>query len=229
MGRTMPALRICIFLILSIIAPVATGSNDTFLQDTLKENQVLYNGRVWRNLHTKIRGDQFLFTRDFMNGNVAMDGRLFLNVPLKYDIYHDELVTETNTGLILQLNKEMVDSFTLNYLSGRYVFVRTDSTEEYRGYVNLLYDGRSSFIVKYLKKIELLAVEKKFDQFYQVNKMYLKRGETMDQFNGRLEFFRLLGDYKGEVRSYMKKNKFIPSKNDPSGFVPLIKFYDSLQ
>jgi hypothetical protein len=123
----------------------------------------------------------------------------------------------------------MVDSFSLNYLNSNYLFVRTDSTKEYSGYINLLYEGRSSFIVKYLKKVELLAVEKKFDQFYQVNRMYLVRDDRIDQFAGRMEFFRLMGDHKREVKSYMKKNKFFPSKNDPAGFVPLIKFYDSIR
>lgn len=143
-------------------------------------------------------------------------------------IYHDELITETNHGILLQLNKEMVDSFTLNYLNNNYFFVRTDSTKEYNGYVGLLYKGKSLFIVKYLKKVELLAVERKFDQFYQVNRMYLVRDERIDQFAGRLEFFRLMGDHKKEVRSYMKKNNLFPSKNDPAGFVPLIRFYDSI-
>ena len=224
----MSALRIFLVIISNIIAPVVTGSNDIFPQDTLRENQVLYNGRVWRNLHSRIMGDQFLFTPELIPGSVAINGRLFSNIPLKYDIYHDELITETNHGILLQLNKEMVDSFSLNYLNNNYFFVRSDSTKEYSGYVNFLYAGRSIFLVKYMKKVELLAVEKKYDQFYQVNRMYLVRDQKIDQFAGRLEFFRLMGDHKSEVRSYMKKNNLSPSKNDPAAFVPLIRFYDSI-
>jgi hypothetical protein len=224
----MSVLKICLVLLLDIIAPVVTGSNDIFPQDTLRENQVLYNGRVWRNLYSRIMGDQFLFTPDLISGSVSISGMLFRNIPLKYDIYRDELITETNHGILLQLNKEMVDSFSLNYLNSNYFFVRSDSTKEYSGYVNFLYKGKSLFLVKYLKKVELLAVERKFDQFYQVNRMYLVRDQKIDQFAGRLEFFRLMGDHKREVRSYMKKNKLFPSKKDPAAFVPLIRFYDSI-
>jgi len=225
----MSALKALFVFILFIIAPVVTRSNDIFPQDTLKDNQVLYNGRIWRNLYSRIMGDQFLFTPDLLTGTVATGDRVFSNVQLKYDIYRDELIAETNHGLFLQLNKEMVDSFSLNFLNRNYFFIRTDSIKDYGGYINLLYKGRSSFIVKYRKKIELLAVEKKYDQFYQINKMYLLRGEKIDPFAGRLEFFRLMGDHKKAVRSYMKKNKIIASKNDPGSFIPLIKFYDTIQ
>jgi hypothetical protein len=229
-GITMSVLKIWVVLISNIIAPAVSGSNDIFSQDTLKESQILYNGRVWRNLYASIMGDQFLFSPELLTrtGTVVMDGHVFRNVPLKYDIYRDELITETEHGILLQLNKEMVDSFSLNYFNHDYLFIRSDSAEEYSGYINLLYKGRSSFLVKYLKKIELLAVEKKFDQFYQVNRMYLVRGETIDQFAGRMEFFKLMGDHKREVRSYMKKNRIVPSKKDPATFIPLIKFYDTL-
>lgn len=82
----MSALKIFLVLILTIIAPVVTGSNDSSQQDTLKENQVLYNGRVWRNLYPRIVGDQFLFTPDLIEGNVAIGDHVFHNIPLKYDL-----------------------------------------------------------------------------------------------------------------------------------------------
>ena len=38
---------------------------------------------------------------------------LYNNIGINYDIYNDEIITKTNLGNLLQLNKEMVDSFTL--------------------------------------------------------------------------------------------------------------------
>lgn len=227
----MSSSKLLLVIILNIIAASSYGSSDILFtdQDTVKENQILYNGRLWRNPYTKVREDQFIFTPDLITGSIATQGRIFKNVPLKYDIYKDELLTETPHGLMLQLNKEMVDSFSLNYNGSDYLFVRSDSSSEYSGYVNLLYTGKSSFKVKYRKNIELLAVDKKYDQFYLIRKMYLVRDGSIDQFAGRLEFMRLLGDRKKEVRSFMKKNRINPSKNNPESFIPVIKFYDSIR
>lgn len=46
-------------------------------QDTLKENQILYNGKLWRNHYYKIREDQFLFSKEFLSGNLSINGQSF--------------------------------------------------------------------------------------------------------------------------------------------------------
>lgn len=220
------------FLVISALLPSglnASPANSPVHQDTLKENQMLYNGRLWRDLYSRIDGDQFLFSSDFIPGSVAMEGRVFTGVPLAYDIFKDQLITQTRHGLALQLNKEMVDSFSLSYNGKDYYFERADSTSEYSGYVNVLYKGRSSFMVKYKKNIDLLAVDKKYDQFYQVQRMYLVRDNSVDQFSGKLEFMKLLGDHKKQVRTYMKKNRITAAKSNPESFVPLIEYYDQIR
>lgn len=220
------------FLIISAFLP--SGHNRfpaaSFIQqDTLKESQSLYNGRLWRDLYSRIDGDQFLFSSEFIPGSVAMEGRVFTGVPLAYDIFKDQLITQTRHGLALQLNKEMVDSFSLTFNGKDYYFERTDSTSEYSGYMNVLYEGRSSLMVKYKKNIELLAVDKKYDQFYQVQRMYLVRDKSVDQFSGKLEFMKLLGEHKKQVRAFMKKNRINAVKVNPESFVPLIEYYDQIR
>lgn len=198
-------------------------------QDTLKESQMLYNGRLWRNLYARIDGDQFLFSSDFIPGKVAIEGRVFAEIPLAYDIFKDELITRTPHGLMLQLNKEMVDSFSLRFNEKDYYFERADSTTEYSGYMNVLYKGKSLYMVKYRKSIDLLAVDKKYDQFYQQQKLFLVRDKSIDQFSGKLELLNLLGGHKKEVKTWMKKNRISVSKNNPETFVPLIEYYDLIR
>jgi hypothetical protein len=85
------------------------------VNDTLSANHLLYNGRIWRDLYVSIREDQFLFSNEFLSGQVTMNGNTFSNLKLKYDILNDEIITVTDKGIILQLNKEMVDNFTITY------------------------------------------------------------------------------------------------------------------
>jgi hypothetical protein len=197
--------------------------------DSLRENQILYRGKIWRNLYTAVVGDQFLFSTDYLTGSVSTSGKIFRNIPVKYDIYHDELITSTNHNLMVQLNKELIDSFTLTYGSNTYDFVRIDSAREFSGYVNILYDGTNSFYVKYKKNIELLAVDRKYDRFYDSHKMYLVRDSLTNQFAGRLQLYRLMGEYKKQVRSHVNRNKLQITRQRPESFVPVIKFYDNLQ
>jgi len=53
------------------------GSDDSFIQDTILENQILYNGRIWRNLYYMAEGNQFLFTDSYLTCIIhAEDKRL---------------------------------------------------------------------------------------------------------------------------------------------------------
>jgi hypothetical protein len=66
---------------------------------------------------------------------LTINGEFYKNILINYDIYNDEILTPKNHGNIVQLNKEMVDSFTL--VSGgviyRFVNTQEDSLPEING------------------------------------------------------------------------------------------------
>ena len=63
-------------------------------EPNIPENQILYNGRVWRNLYTRIKGDQFLFSNDFQPGTVTISGKLFKHLEVLYVIYNSDYATD---------------------------------------------------------------------------------------------------------------------------------------
>jgi hypothetical protein len=193
--------------------------------------QILYNGRVWRNLYSRIMGDQFLFTKEFLPGAVTIEGKLFSDLKLKYDIYSDELLSFTDHGIILQLNKEKVENFSLDFENKVYQFRRIDpdSVNSLSGYMNVLYSGNTSLFVKYRKEILLLAVDNKYDLFSQTNKIFLKKNGKIYLVNSKMDFLRLLNDHKKQVKSFIKTNKLKITKKDPWSFSPVVEYYDKLQ
>lgn len=222
---------ICFFITVPVISN-ETGTVHSFytVQDTIKDDQTLYTGRLWIKKYPDIDGDEFLFTGDYLNGSVAIGGRIYQNIPLKYDIYNDEILSPNNKNLIIQLNKERIDSFSLEFRDKLQKFRRIsgDTVKGFNGFVNVLYSGSCSYCVKYKKNIELLAVDRKFDKFYETRKMFLLHGGKVNQFAGRAELFKLMGERKQEVRNYIKKNKLQIFKNQPESFIPVIAFYDNL-
>lgn len=200
-------------------------------QDTLKENQILYNGRMWRNLYYKVRYDQFLFSNKFLPGTLSINGKSFVDLSIRYDIFKDEIMTPANHGTILQLNKEMVDSFTINFenKSNRFIKIQNDSLKGLNGYVNVLYKGESALYVKYKKEIELLAVDKKYDLFVQTHRIYLLKDNIPYRITRKSDLFQVLKEDKVQIRSFIKKNKIDVSKNKPESFVPVIRYYDSIK
>lgn len=196
--------------------------------DTIKDIQLIFNGRIWIDEYTKIEGDQFLFGNEFVTSSVSMNKTEFNNILLRYDIYEDELTAINEKGLIIRLNKEMVDSFSFKVNGNLMKFIKADSIEGISGYVNVLYPGQTGLYVKYRKHIELLAVDQKIDRFYQVQKNYLVKDGFARPFAGKLEFFRLLDDKKHEVKQFIKKNNLSFSRKKPESFIPILRYYDSL-
>jgi hypothetical protein len=199
-------------------------------QIPVKENQLLYNGKVWRNLYLQVKGNQFLFSGEYLPGSVAMNGKVFNNLGLSYDIYNDELITTSNTGYNIQLNKEMVDSFSFSFQGRIYKFINTqdDSVPGVKGYVNVLYKGKSSLYLKYKKEIELLAVDDKYDLFFQSHRLYFIQDGKSQLISGKNDLLKILEKDKIAIKAYIKKNRLRVSKKDPDSFIPIVRYYDSL-
>jgi len=200
------------------------------LQDPLRENQILYNGRVWRILYTNVKGDQFLFSKDYLPGSLTINGKIFNNLRINFDIYNDEITTPKNDGTILQLNKEMVDSFTLVYEFKTYSFRNTqaDSLPAIKGFVNVLYKGKSALYVKYKKERDMLAVDNKYDLFFQTHKIYLVKDSAVFQLSRKSDLLKAFPEEKNLLKAFMKKNRVKISRKVPESFIPVVRYFDSI-
>jgi hypothetical protein len=211
--------------------PVSGGTFTAIREqkDSVPETQILFNGRLWRNLYNKVKGDQFLFTREFLPGTVSMTGKVFTNLVIRYDIFNDEL-TIPFSRIALQINKEMVDSFSITFQGKKYQFDRfaDDSLKVVKGYLQVLYKGKCALYIKYKKEIEPLAVDKIYDKFYQVDKIWFVRDGKAFPISGKKDIMNIMEDQKAATRDYVKKNKLKMSKSNPESFIPLVRFYDSL-
>jgi hypothetical protein len=198
-------------------------------QDIL-ERQILYNGRVWRNLYSKIEGNPFLFSEEFLPGSVTINGKTFENMMLRYDIYKDQILILTDKIIILQLNKEMVDGFTVKYAEVTYNFrkLEEDDQSPVSGYVNVVYDKAASLYVKYRKEIDTSGSDNLYGIFYQLRRIYVRKDGAIHQISSRIEFLKLLADKKVQVRNYMKENKIKISKMNPWSFATILTYYDTL-
>jgi hypothetical protein len=201
------------------------------VHDTLPDNQLLYNGRVWQNLYPGVRDDQFLFTRQFLKGSVTMRGITFKDIWLRYDIFKDELLTPGITGGVLQLNKELVDSFSIFHSSRNYSFIKIagETMGVTGGYYNILYNGKHAFYARYIKKIGKLAEEGKYDRFYQVTRFYAADDKKLYQVSRRKDMERFYGKNKTAIRDFIRNNNPGISREDPAGFVAILHYLDNLR
>jgi hypothetical protein len=199
--------------------------------DTLKENQTLYNGRLWINTTYKVKGHPYFLTGEYLSGSITFNGKVFPRQRFKYDTYNDEIILWINPQTVIYLNKEMIDSVSLDYQNKSYKIVSfgDDSTSIVKGLVNVYYGGPTSLLVKNKKMIDLLAVERKYDLFYETIRMYVKKDDKIYPVTGKKDLLEILEDKNAEVKNYIKANKLIIMRKDPESFVPVLRYYDSLK
>jgi hypothetical protein len=202
----------------------------TVIQQDPSDNKLLFNGRIWRNQYSKAFGDQFFMANTFLKGSVIFNGQKFNNLDLMYDIANDELILRIDFHPTILLNKEMVDSFDLFFENSIYHMINAgnDTSGVLKGYVNVLYDGPSSLIVKYTKMLQPLAVDGKYDLFYQEHRIYVRKDTEIYNVSGKRELLNLLEDKKKEIRDYLKSMKIKITRKDPITFIAVLKYYDSL-
>jgi hypothetical protein len=200
-------------------------------QDSLQKLQALYNGILWENKYHRVSEDQFLFSDFFLPGTISINSMICKNLRIRYDIYSDEIMTPLDQKEILQLNKEMVDSFTFSFENKAYHFIniKDESFKGFTGYVNVLYNGESSLYVKYRKEILLSgANEYNIGRFYQTSLIYFVKDNIVNIIKSKNDLYKILNEQKTQIRNFITNNKLKVSKKIPESFVPVIRYYDSI-
>jgi hypothetical protein len=229
-----PLLRIIIVILFLAGAGNLRASESVFhslsTHDTIPDSQLLDNGRIWRNIYFDASNDQFLFTAELIPSEISIVGKVFHGIKLKYDISADELITPASVGGLIQLNKEMVDSFTLKFAYRTYKFhnLTIDSVQGLSGYCNLIYKGRSALYRKYTKELYRLSGQNVDQKFFLKTQLWLVIGQKAFPVKSRNDMLKAMGPKKDAVKEYISKNRVQILKNEPESFVPIIRYFDSL-
>lgn len=223
-----------LFVILQLSSEVTAATvlpHGHYSGDTIRGNQLLYNGRIWRDLYVAVREDQFLFSDEFLPGNVKMNGQSFSNLKLRYDILNDEIIIVTEKGLVLQLNKEMVDGFSILYDLKIFNFrhLVSDSLNKIDGYFHVLYEGPTSLYAMYYKEISTRGPGKNYENFVQADRLFIVKDNIFHQIRSRSDFYKVLSDKKQAIKEYVRGKGLRIIRKNPDSFVPGLQFYDSLR
>ena len=220
-------------LIISELNMVQAGiilPSDAEIKDSL-ERQILYNGRIWKYQFYNADGHQFFLSPDFLTGSIGVDGYTFDSVKIKYDVFNDELLIKRNDGTIIQLNKEMINSFSLYYIDKIFCFSNFNNypVGNMTGYWNVLYDTGIKIYVKYLKEILPTTITNGPPRFNQVNKISIIKDGQIHRTNNRKELLNLFvkGEEQSMIKKYIRNNQIKISRNEPDSFRRVIEYFET--
>jgi len=230
---------IIVFIFLSVLqsihSPELFSCPEFFCQrtpaDTMNGEYFPYNGRIWRDIYSTVRDDQFLFSKDFLPGSIKFNGIVYNGLKARYDIFLDELQIITEAGNILQINKEMTNDFTLIYNSNKYRFVKLEFNDNpgLCGFADIRYEGKSSLFLKHKKEISKTAPGKSYENFLQSDFIYALIDSVPHRIRNKNDILRILGNRRKEVSDYLKLNRLKINVKKPETLVQVLKYYDSIE
>lgn len=223
-----------LFIILTLsavkgIVPCYPQPDMQLTEKPLSPDKMLLNGRVWMNQYSKVTGNQFYLTDEYLKGFVFIKGHRYENLDLRYDICNDELVLKYGSWPVIIMNKEMVDSFSLAFGKiHKIINTGRDKSNIFSGYVNLFYEGPTSLYVKFTKKVYPLGDNGLYDLFVEKHFVFLKKDDEIIPVSTKSKLLKLLSDRKRDIRHFVKSNGYRISIAKPETFIPVLEFYDGL-
>jgi hypothetical protein len=195
------------------------------------ENTELINGSEYFIPFQATSTHPFFGSRELTSEQVLLDGQLYTNVPLLYDIYSDILVLRfrDKNGLftLIHLDEKKVESFTLyNHHFRKMDHPKYSESAKGNGYYDILYEGKKIMLVAKRTKARSAGTAK---AEYEVDeKYYLIRQNQWSHASGTGSFYEFIKDKKKQVLSFVKIKKIKVRKKDEKDLVTLTSFCDSL-
>lgn len=196
------------------------------------ENAHLYSGSEYVRTNSTVIGHPYFDTTSLLNGSIYLSGTLYKNIPLLYDILHDDIIiNKYNQNYFIRLPGEKIDFFSI--ATDTFVKVVPDSADKVLpgiGFYNRIYNGKTEVIVKRKKVLNEDPPANGVSQFHylQHNSYFVKKKNVYFQVSSRKSLFKLFDDKNKEIRKYLRKNKINFKEQPEYAILQASKYYDLL-
>lgn len=194
------------------------------------ENTAFFNGPEFKDEFPNAGGDSRYFNlKAFTDSTVEYNGQSYINVPLEYDIFSDNLITRSNdylSGFIIKLLPEFVSDFTIE---GHH-FVKLDNLDpklDDKGFYEVAVNGEPFILyIKHVRSKKERTVGYTVEHSFTKENYYVVQNESVHTVVNSIKDFKefLPGRYK-EVQKFRKDYRSI-YKSDVDGF--MIKLIEHL-
>jgi hypothetical protein len=169
-------------------------------------------------------------------GTLTMNGRTYTGIKLQYDTFLDELLYTIRDTMInfqypkLALNRDMINSFTLEDESGpmrfiKYGFSATDSAILKPGFYEIVEEGKSRLLIRHQSRsYKNQAV---FEYRY-APEYFLSKGSDFLRVKNKADIDIIFGAYSFEIRDFLRSTGKNIRKPDKAMLTAVMRFYNSL-
>ncbi len=179
---------------------------------------------------SKAAGHPFFISPEWKNGTVAMEGVVFADLQLRYDISSGLIILNTagftNTAVQLVLKKDRIDYFTMD----GDLFQPYPNDDPMTGirFCQVLEEGTIDFVLIRSKNLKVTTTGRSDFAYQTKQSQTLRIGDELHPYLGRHSLIKLYPDLKTELRLYLKENRLRLKKMSIVEHAGLVKYCNSL-
>ena len=227
-------LSLFLFLFFKIVVLFSQSLTDNEIHKTYNdlvglENTGFYNGPEFKDEYANSSGDSRYFNQSiFVDGTIEYDGQLFVNVPLEYDIFSDNVITKSKDymgNFIVRLIPEFISKFTID---GHNFIKLYDSKLQLAG--NGFYEiatagNQFKLYLKHIRKVKERTVDFSVQYGFTSHNFYLVQCDG-DYFiiSSIKDFKRVVPVRYKEIQKFRKDYKLMYKSNNHGFMIKLIEY-----
>jgi hypothetical protein len=223
------------FLMIGIcISTTALAQSEKQLADVYKTNiplhQEIVSGGYYVDPPQSIEGDPYFLSKNFEYGSVTINGLKYLEVPLLYNTFSDEIITFHPVHKQKTLIKtDKIDAFDL---PENRRFIRIDENPGYshhgKGFYELVEEGgKANLLCKHYKTTKAKREISKYNSSFEEKFDFLiQKGNQIQEIKSKGQAISFLQLNKKEMKKEAKKEN-LNYRNNPKQFLSfLVKNYN---
>jgi hypothetical protein len=192
-------------------------------------DQRLVKGKLYH-AERYVAGNPFCINEEWQKGQVVMDGIVFENLLLKYDIASNKLVLNTsgqsNTSWQVSLNTGNISSFKLD--NKQFIVFPGDGNKNKPIFCEQVCSGPVDFLLLRTKEIRI-ASSGEYDYKYEEKySNYLYKDGRLMKYGGSRSLFKLFPDYKNELKKYISQQKLVLRRKNTNDRALLVDYCNKL-
>ncbi len=237
-GKKLPGIVVILFLINQTIVIAQQTYQPESSQDAKNEldyvfglDQRLCSGIAYPGIASgSVSGHPFWINTEWKFGSVVIDGELFDNLLLMYDISSNQLVLNTvnlnNQAMHICLDKYSISEFTLN--DRRFIKFPGEVINDNNYFCEVCADGKISYLLIIDKVLAVStggSTDFKYKEYYA---NYLLIDDQLIRFKSRRMLYKLFPEHKQMLKKFISQNSLVPSAKNIEDRARLVNYCNSL-
>lgn len=187
------------------------------------ENSLLFNGtRPSENTKSNDGSHKYYLSPAYIPGNIVYSDQPFFNIPLKYDIYEDEIIINLTSGTkssIIKLIKANVQRFTLQNKQ----FIQLEDRDQkliVNGFYEVLFESpeRSLYKKHHKTKKERIVQKEVYTDFKEEDLYLMQRLGKYHTISNKNDLIKIMPEQRSTINRLYKENDKL-RKSDLDAFL----------